>query len=139
MQFLASGGCLRDPGEPAGLIDPGMMRTIADFLFDAGILHGADRNPLRRRRDAGQWFTTACLPQEPALPSGARNIIFRVFEGRHRAATRRREVAFRTFESGDRAPNQLCASLGVSANFCLCAVRDLFHLHNWYTIIPVVK
>jgi hypothetical protein len=94
MQALASGGCLQDTGEPAGLNDPGMMCTIADFLFDAGILRGADGNPLWHDPDVGQWFTNACLRQEPALPSGARDVIFQIIEGRHGAAARRRKWYF---------------------------------------------
>jgi hypothetical protein len=54
---------LRDPNEPAGLIDAQMFNNIAEFLFSAEILRDGDGNPLKQMPDVSDWFTNAYLAQ----------------------------------------------------------------------------
>jgi ABC-type nitrate/sulfonate/bicarbonate transport system substrate-binding protein len=63
MQSLVEGGYLRDPNEPAGLIDAQMFNNIAEFLFSAEILRDGDGNPLKQMPDVSDWFTNAYLAQ----------------------------------------------------------------------------
>ena len=51
MQALVDGGYLQDAGWLVGLIDAEMMRNISGFLFEAGILHDGDGDPLETRPD----------------------------------------------------------------------------------------
>jgi ABC-type nitrate/sulfonate/bicarbonate transport system substrate-binding protein len=61
MDALVTGGYLQDPGEPVGLIDDTMMTNITQFLFDAGILRGADGAVLDSLPDVSTWYTNAFL------------------------------------------------------------------------------
>jgi len=63
MAELVNGGFLQDPGEAVGVIDTEMFVNINSFLFDAGILRGADGNVLTERPDVSAWFTNAYLAQ----------------------------------------------------------------------------
>ena len=61
MQALIDGGYLRDPGEPVGLIDEGMVRAIGSFLYQAGILRDGDGTVLAEEPDAADWVTNEFL------------------------------------------------------------------------------
>jgi len=63
MAALVKGAYLQDEGEAVGLIDPEMFENINSFLFDAGILRGADGNVQTQRPDLGTWFTNDYLAQ----------------------------------------------------------------------------
>lgn len=63
MDALVAGGYLQDPGEPVGLIDDAMFADITGFLFQAGILRGADGIPLASMPDVSQWYTNDYLAQ----------------------------------------------------------------------------
>lgn len=63
MQALVEGGYLQDEGEPVGLIDDEMIANITGFLFEAGILRGADGQPLNTMPDVSSWFTNDFLAQ----------------------------------------------------------------------------
>lgn len=63
MQALVEGGYLQDEGEPVGLIDDEMIANITGFLFEAGILRGADGQPLDTMPDVSSWFTNDFIAQ----------------------------------------------------------------------------
>lgn len=63
MQALVEGGYLQDEGEPVGLIDGEMIDAITTFLFEAGILRGADGQPLNTMPDVSSWFTNDFIAQ----------------------------------------------------------------------------
>jgi len=63
MQALVDGVYLREPGEPAGLIDPEKMRNITQFLYEAEILRDENGTPLTAAPDVETWYTNAFLAQ----------------------------------------------------------------------------
>ncbi|WP_394691504.1 ABC transporter substrate-binding protein [Hoeflea sp.] len=63
MQALVDGGFLRDPGEPAGLIDPELISGITAFLFEAGILRDANGDVHEVMPDVSGWYTNQYLAQ----------------------------------------------------------------------------
>lgn len=63
MKALVEGGFLRDAGEPAGLIDDGLVTGITGFLFAAGILRDANGDVQKAMPDVSEWTTNAYLAQ----------------------------------------------------------------------------
>lgn len=63
MAALVEGGYLKDPGEPVGLIDSAKIANITAFLFEAGIMRGADGRLLDALPDVSTWYTNAYLLQ----------------------------------------------------------------------------
>ena len=63
MAALVQGGFLKDPGEPVGLIDDGLMTGITGFLFEAGILRDANGDVLEAMPDVSNWYTNRYLAQ----------------------------------------------------------------------------
>jgi ABC-type nitrate/sulfonate/bicarbonate transport system substrate-binding protein len=61
MAALVEGGYLRDPGEPAGLIDDAMFANITDFLFEAGIMRDAGGAVLETMPDVSGWYSNEYL------------------------------------------------------------------------------
>ena len=64
MTALVDGGYLKDPGEPVGLIDAGMVEEMVGFLFENGILRGEDGRVIEDMPDVSDWFTNDYLAQE---------------------------------------------------------------------------
>lgn len=63
MQALVTGGYLRDPGEPVGLIDEDMVRDMTSFLFQAGILRDGNGKKLGKQPDVSDWTTNDYLAE----------------------------------------------------------------------------
>ncbi|PJI84398.1 ABC-type nitrate/sulfonate/bicarbonate transport system substrate-binding protein [Yoonia maricola] len=61
MEALVDGGYLQDAGEPVGLIDDGKIADITQFLFEAGIMRGADGEVLDAMPDVAEWYTNEYL------------------------------------------------------------------------------
>ena len=64
MQALVDEGFLQDPGEPVGMVDATMLQDLAEFLFKAGIMRGADGHALDTMPDISTWFTNDYLLQD---------------------------------------------------------------------------
>lgn len=56
MRLIADGGYLTDGNTPVGLIDEIRLTTMAQFLFNSGVLRGADGQPLAWPGDVSGWF-----------------------------------------------------------------------------------
>ncbi|MDO6724939.1 ABC transporter substrate-binding protein [Celeribacter halophilus] len=56
MRLIADGGYLTDGNTPVGLIDEVRLTTMAQFLFNSGVLRGADGQPLAWPGDLSGWF-----------------------------------------------------------------------------------
>ena len=56
MQVIDTGGYLDNGSTPVGRIDPQRLETMARFLYDSGVLRGADGAPLTWPGDLSGWF-----------------------------------------------------------------------------------
>lgn len=63
MARIADGGFLRDGGTPVGAIDPERFAGMARFLFDSGVLRGADGEPLAWPGDVSGWFDQSWMAE----------------------------------------------------------------------------
>lgn len=56
MRVIDEGGYLTDGTTTVGLIDPARLETMARFLYDSGVLRGADGEPRAWPGDVSSWF-----------------------------------------------------------------------------------
>lgn len=56
MQAIVAGGYLRDGDKPVGQIDPARFATMAEFLFDSGVLTDPTGAALAWPGDVSDWF-----------------------------------------------------------------------------------
>ncbi|APE44569.1 myristoyl transferase [Sulfitobacter alexandrii] len=56
MRVIAAGGYLDNGKTPVGMIDPDRLATMAKFLYDSGVLRGADGSSLAWPGDVSGWF-----------------------------------------------------------------------------------
>ncbi|PZO68288.1 MAG: myristoyl transferase [Paracoccus denitrificans] len=56
MKAIVNGKFLRDGDTPVGQIDPDRFATMAKFLFDSGVLKGADGSPAVWPGDVSDWY-----------------------------------------------------------------------------------
>lgn len=56
MRVIDEGGYLIDGTTPVGQIDEDRLTTMAQFLYDSGVLRGADGEPLAWPGDVSDWF-----------------------------------------------------------------------------------
>lgn len=56
MRVIDEGGYLTDGTTTVGLIDPARLETMAKFLYDSGVLRGANGEPRAWPGDVSSWF-----------------------------------------------------------------------------------
>ena len=62
LKALNDGNFLRDRDGTIGKMRPATMTALGDFLFEAGILHDKDGNPVQEKPDFSGYFTNDFLP-----------------------------------------------------------------------------
>ena len=63
MQAIVEGNYLRDGAAPVGWIDPARFEAMARFLYDSGVLKGADGAPLSWPGSVDDWHDQTWMDQ----------------------------------------------------------------------------